>query len=231
MTEYVYLPIPTSHLPAILRAVADVLDPTLAPLGIAPLGIKSTKSTDLVEIPLTDKPHRGTRVGTKLVERTKTRIKTMPEPFTVKELAVCVGISANSARTALYQLVSQGWAAQVDRVQVRPDAPARVNRYRYVPAKETPITRTQDPPDVTGRGAAHVGNGPVAHTGKPATARGDMGKLINTVRQQGWTAKRTGSGHYQLRKGSAIIIVSGTASDPHAVDNARSQLRKAGANV
>jgi len=58
----------------------------------------------------------------------------------------------------------------------------------------------------------------------------DFKKVVKAAEEQGWTAKKTKKGHWQLYApdGKNIVHAAGTPSDHRSLENVLSQMRKCG---
>lgn len=57
----------------------------------------------------------------------------------------------------------------------------------------------------------------------------DLRQLLNKVRDQGFTVRSTGSGHFLVRGRRGVVSVSATPSGGRAVANTKAALKRIGA--
>jgi ribosomal protein S25/predicted RNA binding protein YcfA (HicA-like mRNA interferase family) len=234
MTEYVYPPVPVEHLGAVYAALAAAMAPGATAPGAGLVDKVDKVSEDSPVRPSRKHYKHNVLVSQATISRARTAIKRFERSFSRRELAGALSVSISTAATLLRILVADGTVELTTDFKRAPGI--RHGRgeklYRALPpVKEAPNVKPADPPEVTGRGATGNGHEPVPGTGKQDRATGDVAKLINNIRHQGWTVKRTSGGHYQARKGQEVVVLPATPSDHRSLDNARASLRRAGANV
>lgn len=230
MTEFIKIQVPVDRVLDVYRFLGTysvnrptIDHPTVAPPIIEPSTVeKSTK-------PRHRTPKDRVPSGP-LLERSKTAVKVMGRDWTTTDLSKRLGVHQVTASRIIKSLLAQEWIEQTGPKAT--GGPHKARTYTYSPAPEVRNLRNPDPPEVTGRGAINGGRGaPVVGTGKQAAIRGDVGKLVDTLRKQGWICERTGGNHIRATKGGQRAIFPATPSDHRALANARAELRRKGANV
>lgn len=234
MIEFINVPVPPDRVLDVYRFLTteEIRPPESELAEVEPSTIEPPPAIEQLARETAPKRKRSKRqntASTHRVEQAKSVVKRMGT-FTIDTLAAQLNVSISLTRMIASELQSQGW---VERVTPHSRHAAAV--WRYVPAPDSPyLKRRDDPPEVTGRGAtgATEKRGEVvAGTGKQETPTGEIGKLVSTLREQGWIVQRTGSNHYKATKGLRMAILPATPSDHRSLANTRAQLRKFGANV
>lgn len=60
-------------------------------------------------------------------------------------------------------------------------------------------------------------------------ADNEVQELMKRAKKQGWSVRKTGSGHWSFKAPSGkTVVVAATPSDPRGMENARAELRRAG---